>query len=159
MNLHISQLNGCPDQGWKKRGWCLEVHMMLLLLTQISFVKFKSFVPRAVSLVPLLVVPVLIMLLLLLHGNSSLLFPALFSTRRIVCCSVSLFGSHHVLASELWLLSQLVLINNATFILTCALRVGPFLFLSWSEDSVKDDPWVMHHGCNNKDILPLQTSL
>lgn len=64
----------------EKRGWCLEVHMMLLLLTQISFVKFKSFVPRAVSLVPLLVVPVLIMLLLLLHGNSSLLFPALFST-------------------------------------------------------------------------------
>lgn len=113
----------------------------------------------AVSLVPVLVVPISIMFLFLLHGHTPLLFPALFSTRWIVCCSITLFGSHHVLTIELGLLSQLVLINNATFILARALRVGPFLLLSRSKDSVEDDPWVMHHGRNNKDILPLQTSL
>lgn len=114
---------------------------------------------QGVSLVPALVIAIPKMFLLLLHGRPSLLFPALFSARRIVRGSITPLGNHHVLTVELWLFSQLIFINDATFILTRALRVCPVLLLSRGKDSVEDDPWVMHHGCNNKDILPLQTSL
>lgn len=101
---------------------------------------FESPSPRGVSLVLALVLAIPVMFLLLLHGHPSLLFPALFSTGRIVCGPVTLFGSRHDLAVELRLFSQLVLIYNATFILAGALRVGPLLLLSRSKDSVEDDP-------------------
>lgn len=120
---------------------------------------FESLLPHDVSLVLTLVFAIPTMFFLLLHGHPSLLFPALFSTRRIVRCSVPLFGSSHVLTVELWLFCQLVRVYNAAFILTGALRVGPILLLSRSKDSVEDDSWVVHHGRNKKDILPFQTCL
>lgn len=103
------------------------------------FTGFEGFASPP-SLVAVLVVPIPIMLFLVLHRRASLLFPALLSTRRIVRCSVTLFGSHHVLCVELRLFGQLVLIYDATFILARALRVGPVLLLSRSEDSVEDNP-------------------
>lgn len=117
--------------------------------------------PHWVSLVPALVlaVPQILLLLLLLHSHPSLLFPALFSTVRIVGGSVALFGSRSVVAVELRLLGQLVLTYDATFVLAGALGVSPGLLLSRGKDGVEDHPWIVHHRRNNKDILPLQACL
>lgn len=120
---------------------------------------FESPLPHDVSLVPTLVFAIPIMFFLLLHGHPSLLFPALFSTRRIICGSVTLFGSVHALTVELCFFCQLVRVYNTAFILTGALRVSPILLFSRSKDSVEDDSWVVHHGRDKKDILPFQTCL
>lgn len=91
------------------------------------------------------------------------LIPVLHPTSVELCSGpVALGRTAHgavTLRNVAGLFGQLVLVDEAAFLVAGFLRVGPWLFLPRREEPIKHHTTVMHERGDEEDVLPLFSSL